>query len=183
MRKLALFLLGMVFSVAVAGCSSNAAKQEQTGSLYLLPTPKTVDLEVQIPEQTHYTISRTATCMQLNLYREAGNGTKQDMIAVAQVVMRRVAERRWGNDVCSVILARNQFSWTRKPKLFRVNTKNVLERRAYDMAGQVSNEVLQGKHITFLQGANHYHATYVAPAWRKKMKRIAQVGQHIFYQG
>ena len=183
MRKLALFLLGMVLSASIAGCAVQDTKQSNTGYLEVLTAPKTVDLEVQIPEQTHYTISRTASCMQLNLYREAGNGTKEDMIAVAQVVMRRVAERRWGNDVCSVILARNQFSWTRKASLFRMTSNNVLEQRAYALAGQVTQEVLRGEHINVVRGANHYHATYVAPAWKKKMKRIAQVGKHVFYQG
>ncbi len=30
--------------------------------------------------------------------------------------------------------------------------------------------------------ATHYHATYVHPAWARSMKRVARIGDHIFYR-
>jgi len=30
-------------------------------------------------------------------------------------------------------------------------------------------------------GATHYHASYVSPGWAKRMRRIDQIGNHIFY--
>jgi len=33
----------------------------------------------------------------------------------------------------------------------------------------------------YSKGATHFHATYVQPAWSKRMRRVTRIGEHIFY--
>jgi N-acetylmuramoyl-L-alanine amidase len=32
------------------------------------------------------------------------------------------------------------------------------------------------------EGATHYHATYVSPAWARDFALIGRIGEHIFYR-
>ena len=36
--------------------------------------------------------------------------------------------------------------------------------------------------IDVTDGATHYHATYVRPAWRKTKTRTTRIDRHIFYR-
>jgi spore germination cell wall hydrolase CwlJ-like protein len=40
----------------------------------------------------------------------------------------------------------------------------------------------KGYRVPQLENAIHYHADYVKPYWAKSVKKIQQVGQHIFYK-
>ena len=33
-----------------------------------------------------------------------------------------------------------------------------------------------------VEGANHYHADYVQPKWRKQMRLVTKIDDHIFYR-
>jgi len=33
-----------------------------------------------------------------------------------------------------------------------------------------------------VEGATHYHADYVSPHWRKSMRLITKIDDHIFYR-
>jgi len=36
--------------------------------------------------------------------------------------------------------------------------------------------------LDFTDGATHYHATYVRPAWAKTKTRTTRIDRHIFYR-
>jgi hypothetical protein len=59
------------------------------------------------------------SCIALNVYFEARSDNMSGQYAVAHVVLNRVQDNRWPNDVCNVVTQRNdnnvcQFSWWRR---------------------------------------------------------------------
>ena len=124
------------------------------------------------------------TCLALNVYHEARNEPMNGMYAVASVVINRVQDDRWPNNVCAVVKDgyrkdshKCQFSWycdgkSDKPK----------EDRAWAMAVLVADDILKGTVDDVSYGATHYHANYVKPIWAKKLTRTVSYGSHIFYK-
>ena len=47
------------------------------------------------------------------------------------------------------------------------------------IADQVGNG---GRWLPWLGSATHYHATRVKPGWRRTLKKVSQVGRHVFYR-
>ncbi len=69
-----------------------------------------------------------------------------------------------------------QFSWYCDGK--KDDPKN---EKAWGKALLVAVTVYDGKTVDMLDGATHYHATYVNPKWNKDMLLIGRIGLHIFY--
>ena len=135
-------------------------------------------------------------CLALNTYHEAKNQSLVGQVATAQVVMNRVADDRYPNTVCEVVKQgphrpswenpekeypirhRCQFSWycDGKPDI----PKN---EKAWRKAQDVAFLVLYNKiNLDVTEGATHYHATYVKPAWAKTKTRTTKIEKHIFYR-
>ena len=135
-------------------------------------------------------------CLALNTYHEAKNQSMIGQIATAQVVMNRVEDKRFPNTVCEVVKQgptrpswedpnkeypikhRCQFSWYCDGKS-DVPKNEKAWRKAQDVAFLVYYNKIQ---IDVTEGATHYHATYVKPAWAKTKKRTTQIEKHIFYR-
>jgi spore germination cell wall hydrolase CwlJ-like protein len=127
--------------------------------------------------------SAARKCLATAIYFEARGEPKRGQTAVAQVILNRVATNGFPTSVCGVVYQGSkrktgcQFSFTcdRVPDRIR-------EPKAWATAQKIADDVLTGKsRIPALLHATHYHATYVSPYWAPKMKRLARIGQHIFY--
>ena len=135
-------------------------------------------------------------CLALNTYHEAKNQSLVGQIATAQVVMNRVEDNRFPNTICEVVKEgptrpswedhnkeytikhRCQFSWYCDGK--DDTPKN---EKAWKTAQDVAFLVLYDKiKLDVTEGATHYHATYVRPAWAKTKKRTTRIEKHIFYR-
>tara|TARA_B100000963_G_C22341366_1_gene543127 strand:- start:128 stop:568 length:441 start_codon:yes stop_codon:yes gene_type:complete len=135
-------------------------------------------------------------CLALNTYHEAKNQSMIGQIATAQVVMNRVEDSRFPNSVCEVVKQgptrpswedpekeypikhRCQFSWYCDGK--SDVPKNA---KAWKKAQEYAYLVLYNRiNIDVTEGATHYHATYVKPAWAKTKKRTTRIEKHIFYR-
>lgn len=90
---------------------------------------------------------------------------------MAQVTLNRA--RKKGKTVKEVVLEKNQFSWVKqKPRV-----------REFDAFVQCTSVALYAMaRSDTTKGSTHFHANYVKPGWRKKMKRTMQIGDHIFYR-
>ena len=135
-------------------------------------------------------------CLALNTYHEAKNQSTIGQIATAQVVMNRVEDNRFPNTVCEVVKQgptrpswedpnkeypirhRCQFSWYCDGKS-DVPKNEKAWRKAQDVAFLVLYDKIK---LDVTEGATHYHATYVKPAWAKTKKRTTQIEKHIFYR-
>jgi len=130
-------------------------------------------------------------CLALNTYHEAKNQSFIGQVAVAQVVMNRVKDSRYPNNVCDVVKQGLTYKWN--PKLPIRNqcqfswycdgkSDKAREKKAWDIALTVANGVYYGNLDDFVEGATHYHAYYVNPSWAETKTYITRIDDHIFYR-
>ena len=131
-------------------------------------------------------------CLALNTYHEAKNQSMVGQIAVAEVVMNRVADSRYPNTVCEVVKQgpkykgsdvpvrhKCQFSWFCDGK----SDEPKRDSKEWRMAQEYARIVLSGRIVLDVtEGATHYHATYVKPSWAKTKTRTTRIESHIFYR-
>ena len=131
-------------------------------------------------------------CMAVNLYHEAGNQSMIGQMAVGQVVLNRVADRRFPNTICEVVKQavtykksdkpirwKCQFTWYCDGKKDEPDFDSRTWRLALDHASILINKTIL---LDITEGATHYHATYVRPAWAKTKTRTTRIDKHIFYR-
>jgi spore germination cell wall hydrolase CwlJ-like protein len=126
---------------------------------------------------------RERRCMATALYFEARSEPEKGQYAVGQVIMNRVRSPDYPDTICGVVYQGShrrtgcQFSFTCDGKADRPSNK-----RMWSRSIRLANRVLEGRiWLRDIGHSTHYHATYVAPVWRKKMRRLTRIGHHIFY--
>ena len=136
-------------------------------------------------------LTASLICLALNVYHEAKNQSFLGQVAVAQVVMNRVKDKRYPNTVCEVVKQGQTYKW--KPS-FPIKNKcqfswycdgksdKAREKKAWDIALTVANGVYYGNLDDFVEGATHYHAHYVNPSWAETKTYITRIDDHIFYR-
>ena len=158
----------------------------------------------EVPKETFYvedfSVSDTeVTCLADNIYFEARNQGTAGWQAVAAVTLNRVKDSRFPNTVCEVVKQgptreswkkngtwypvrhRCQFSWYCDGKADVVHKKDF---KIYDEIQNLSYVSLipSVKLLDITDGATHYHADYVKPAWAKTKTKTVEIGDHIFYR-
>jgi spore germination cell wall hydrolase CwlJ-like protein len=128
--------------------------------------------------------AREVRCMATAIYFEARGESTRGQIAVGQVIMNRVRSSFYPNTICGVVF---QGQWNRNACQFSFacdgNTDAPKETEQWKAALDVAKQVISGKvYLTDIADATHYHAVYVRPDWRRDVRRIKQIGVHIFYK-
>ena len=129
--------------------------------------------------------TKQLACLTKNIYHEAGFEPFEGKVAVAQVTLNRVADGKFGRDVCDVVYSKNvvyqkiicQFSWTCDGKVAIKPIATAHYREAEEVAKKV---LLEGFRLPSMKDAMYYHADYVNPRWGKP--QITKIGRHIFYR-
>jgi spore germination cell wall hydrolase CwlJ-like protein len=131
-------------------------------------------------------------CMAFNIYHEANNQSMLGQIAVGQVVMNRVEDSRFPDTVCEVVKQAVTYKGTDKPVLHKCQfswycdgkkDEPNYDSKSWSKALKYAVVVLGGDiTLDFTDGATHYHATYVRPAWAKTKTRTTRIDRHIFYR-
>ena len=136
-------------------------------------------------------IAEAIMCLALNVYHEARDQPFIGQVAVAQVVMNRVYDDRYPDHPCEVVFQGPTYSW--KPD-FPVRHRcqfswycdgksdKVYDEDAYRQALPIAHGVYYDDLDDFVEGATHYHATYVLPEWAESKTPVVQIGQHMFYR-
>tara|TARA_Y100001972_G_scaffold102770_1_gene128561 strand:+ start:603 stop:1022 length:420 start_codon:yes stop_codon:yes gene_type:complete len=136
-------------------------------------------------------IAEAIMCLALNIYHEARDQPFIGQVAVAQVVMNRVYDDRYPDHPCEVVFQGPTYSW--KPD-FPVRHRcqfswycdgksdKVYDEDAYRQALTIAHGVYYDDLDDFVEGATHYHATYVLPEWAESKTPVVQIGQHMFYR-
>ena len=116
-------------------------------------------------------------CLTMAIYFEARSEPVEGQMAVAQVVMNRVANTRYPSEVCEVVKQKYQFAfyWDGKPE-------TVHNKDAWGTAFIYASAVYSGLVPDTTEGATHYHADYVNPMWANTADLTAQIQTHIFYR-
>jgi spore germination cell wall hydrolase CwlJ-like protein len=125
-------------------------------------------------------------CLARNVYFEARGEPLAGQYAVAEVTLNRKASRLYPRTICEVVYQKNwdplrkryvgAFSWTEFDSLPEPSGEE------WQRAWRVAEAVYYGKEIPKLQGALHFHATYIKPDWAKSRQRVARIGKHVFYR-
>ncbi|HEY8572177.1 cell wall hydrolase [Phenylobacterium sp.] len=122
-------------------------------------------------------------CLTTAVYYEARGETVQGQAAVAQVVMNRVKHPAFPKSVCAVVF---QGSQRRTGCQFSFACDGSMrarrEAKAWARARKIASRTLAGVALADVGSATHFHTTAVAPAWGPQMRRVAQVGLHVFYR-
>lgn len=150
-----------------------------------------VEAPVEVYEQRYYYRStvvafkterdynRAVECMAKSLYWESKSKAegKTGYILVGLVILNRVRHNDYPDDVCSVVKAKNSFSWywdkkSDKPK----------EMDRYKLAQIVAKDLIDGKHsgklppsVTFFKRCNTYSQFFT------KLRLYGSHGSHCFY--
>jgi spore germination cell wall hydrolase CwlJ-like protein len=160
------------------------------GSVSWITHDKLTDLRAERLAEPYEFISlrdreRQLKCMTDNIYYEAAMEPAEGKIAVAQIVMNRVASGKFPQDPCQVIYQKNvfysrvvcQFTWYCDGSVHRRPIRPDLYEESRVAAKMV---MLEGFRLPGLRDALFYHADYVNPQWR--LDRVGQIGRHIFYR-
>ena len=131
------------------------------------------------------------SCLAMAIYFEARGEPMVGQVAVAQVVMTRVEDERFPNTVCDVVKQGQYYKWNPEIPIrnkchfsFWCDGKpeTIKDKEAYLWAEEVARATMAGVLYDTTQGATHYHAYWVLPAWSKKFTQTVRINDHIFYR-
>jgi spore germination cell wall hydrolase CwlJ-like protein len=148
------------------------AKPKVLSTIHMDPDPKVVQTAAALR-----VAQAQENCLALNIYYEAGVENDIGKMAIANVTINRLQTGRWGKNICDVVYADSQFSWT------AASNRPKPTGPSWEESRQAARHIIEGKRIESLETALYYHASYVKPYWKKSAAKIRQIGKHIFYSG
>jgi spore germination cell wall hydrolase CwlJ-like protein len=114
--------------------------------------------------------SRDVICLAVNVHFEVGGEALISKIAVSQIVLERVADRRYSNDICQVVQKGKNvkgcaFTWQCDDKSNEIELKSKFQRDSWFEDVNVAKLMLSNNppFISQLVGATLYYSTKVAP--------------------
>lgn len=134
------------------------------------------------PAQSASSTDQSAQCLALAMYWEAQSEGREGMLAVASVVLNRVAHPEFPDTVCAVVKQGGeappcQFSWWCDGKSDRPSDPH-----AWALASHIAASALRDPPTDLTNGALFFHNTTISTSWVRERQRTVQIGQHIFYR-
>jgi len=121
--------------------------------------------------------SRELECLATGIYYESKSEPLAGQLAVGQVIANRAdSHGRFPSSYCGVLFQRGQFSFVHGHRLPTAPKAS----RQWQTAVAIAKIVDRDLKESAAGDALFFHARYVAPAWR--LKRVASIGNHIFYR-
>ena len=121
--------------------------------------------------------SRELECLAVGIYFESKSEPLMGQLAVGEVIANRAQSNgRFPGTYCGVLFQRGQFSFIRGRSWPAVNKSG----RQWQNAVAVAKIVDRDLKDSAADNALFFHAKHVSPRWR--LKRVASVGNHIFYR-
>jgi len=120
--------------------------------------------------------------MTMNIYHEAGNQPLIGKIAVGVVTLNRLKDKRYPKNIRDVVTEPYQFSWYNTKQANTPPANNSRWKESYEVAKLLLTKAIGSDIIKLLEGATHFHAIDVKPAWLNKVHRVAQIEGHVFYR-
>lgn len=111
-------------------------------------------------------------CLAMAVYHEARGEPLPGQVAVAHVVLNRVASPRWPDSVCAVVTQPRQFS-------FRWSAPR--ETGAWRRAVAVAAAALAGRSQDPTGGALYFHRAGLRLAWTAHLTP-RRIGRHVFWR-
>lgn len=124
-------------------------------------------------------------CLALSVYWEGKSETRKGQLAVAHTVLNRVRHPSFPDTICGVVSQQSdagrrscQFSWWCDGKRDEPHDDD-------DWLEAVSSarDAMTAGAKDPTQGALYFHSARIkTPKWAKSRKRLARIGDHIFYR-
>jgi len=122
-------------------------------------------------------------CLAEAVYHEARSESETGQRAVAQVVINRVKNPAYPDDVCGVVY-QNRSRHNRCQFTFACDgVKDVItEQSRWAMAKRIAREYAAEEYwLGEIGAATHYHNHTVTPTWAALMTKAQTIGHHVFY--
>lgn len=148
-----------------------------------MPNRENLDITLASVDLFGRTFTRQEMCIAQAVYFEARSEPLVGQIAIAEVILNRIADPRYPSTACEVVFQnqdrkhRCQFSFACDGIPDRPTNAS-----AWEKALKVVALVMKGERSGIARRATHYHATYVSPGWSERLSKLGQVGTHIFYR-
>lgn len=136
-------------------------------------------------------------CLAINIYHEARGSSFADRVAVSDVVLNRVRDRRYPNTICEVITQGEHSEWHMTQFNKKVPLRNrchfswycdgksdkPVEQNAWEDALHLASLMYYyNEYVGITEGATHYHASHVDPYWAPTLQKVGVIGGHVFYR-
>lgn len=120
-------------------------------------------------------------CLVAAMYHESRGESKFASVMVVVVVMNRVTDSaRFPNGICSVIFAKNAFSF-----IGDKHSDEFKDLAQYKRLYKLAEYIMENRDVILpLMGdTDHYHEVKVKPYWSKAegFKKISRIDNHVFY--
>lgn len=127
-------------------------------------------------------------CLAQAIYHEARGEPKEGQLAVANVVINRAMSKKYPTTICGVVFQnadkgkfKCQFTFACDGRSDN-GTERAAWNRALDLADEAFREFQNGRRPGVVPNSVlYYHTTAVSPSWSDKFRRVASIGDHIFY--
>lgn len=111
---------------------------------------------------------------------------KKSLCAIANVVLNRLKQGRYGKSIKEICLKPYQFScWNKNdPNYGKLNQLKILD-SVFSFCESLAEDFLKTSSdtiIDYTDGATHYHHKAIKPYWADASLRTAEIGTHIFYK-
>lgn len=155
--------------------SQPSTEPEQNDQRAVKPTGDLASMVAQLraPEAGNHELD----CLATGIYFEAKGEPLAGQLAVGKVIANRTESGgRFPGTYCGVLFQRGQFSFVHGHSLPSVSHEN----RQWQTAVAIAEIVDQDLKESPVGDALFFHARYVAPGWHAK--RVASIGNHVFYR-
>jgi hypothetical protein len=137
-------------------------------------------------KRTLRTLTEQEQCLATAIYHEArGEGIK-GQFAVAEVILNRVASRKFPGSICGVVyqgVKPGQFGGCQFSFACDGRSEEMRNSRAADLARRIAQVMADGGNRGLTDGATYFHTVAVNPAWSKRFAHTGKIGAHLFYRG
>ena len=131
-------------------------------------------------------------CLIANIYYEARGESLKGMRAIADTTLNRTKHSAFKgqDDVCKVVFARGQFSWTHQQPKKRIQKLlegdltgfKAQDKASYWEAQLIAAEALSGGYRPLLPNwVVSFHNQGVSPSWARTMRKYGTIGNHTFF--
>ncbi|MEO5586278.1 MAG: cell wall hydrolase [Novosphingobium sp.] len=155
--------------------ADSAARDENQSEDFSPHTASSLSALVDAQDQSD-DLSRELNCLAGAIYFESKSESLEGQLAVGRVIVARSKSGRFPASYCGVVFQPSQFSFVRGNAMPRIN-KGTQDWRDAVAVAQIADT---GTWQSPVEGAISFHAASVSPGWR--LKRVARVGNHIFYR-
>lgn len=145
----------------------------------IVEVPKVIEQKVivKVPIKLTPNDTKQISCIANNISHEANNQPVTGKIAVANVVVNRTKDSRFGSTACSVITQKTngvyQFSW--------LGNKTLRKQHIYSEENmKIAEQVYIGNIRDNTFGSLFYHTIHVYPKWH--YAKTVRIKDHIFYR-